>query len=144
TPDDYFRRQDLDPAFGQKERETNREVIALVNKAGPKIKLIIATCVDPALTRRCLEAGMELYWWNPLYDDYDAPNSVTRRIFELNNVPCLVTGGNCGAAAWVFTHAILKKKHVGMVGMDLGYRPGTPLLNTQYYYQMQEVLGDRV
>lgn len=142
--DDYFRRQDLDPAFAANELRKNRELIDLVNQHAPKIKLIIATCVDPGLTRRVVEAGFDLYWWNPLYDDTDAPDSVTRKLNDLNGIPCMVTGGNCGSAAWVFTHAILGKKHVAMVGMDLGYRPGTPLLNTQYYYPMKELLGDRV
>jgi len=141
--DDYFRRQDLDPEFHANERRSNRELIELVNRHGPRLKVIAATCIDPSLARRCLDAGTQIYWWNPLYDDTDAPGSVTRKVYELNGVPCMVTGGNCGAAAWVFAHSVLGMKHVGMVGMDLGYRPGTPLLNTQYYYQMKEVLGDR-
>lgn len=144
APDDYFRRQDLDPAFAESEIRKNREVLELVNRHGPSIKLIIATCVDPGLTRRCAEAGFEMYWWNPQYDDYDLPGSLTRRLYDLNGVPCMVTGGNVGSAAWVFAQAVLRLPHVGVVGMDLGYRPGTPLLNTQYYYQMKEILGERV
>jgi hypothetical protein len=142
--DDYFRRQDLDPAFHNDEKRKNEELIELVNRHGPRIKVVIATCIDPAVTERCLEARMELFWWNPIYDDYDAPESYTRKVYEMNGVPCLVTGGNCGSAAWVFTHSVLGRHHVGLVGMDLGYRPGTPLLNTQYYYQLRDVLGDRV
>lgn len=142
--DDYFRRQDLDPAFAENEIRRNQELLELVDRHAPNIKLVIATCVDPGLTRRCLDAGFDLYWWNPLYDDVDVPDSVSRRLFESNGAPCMVTGGNCGSAAWVFTHAILGRKEVALVGMDLGYRPGTPLRNTQYYHPMREVLGDRI
>jgi hypothetical protein len=142
--DDYFRRQDLDPAFHHREHELNLELIELVNRHGPDLKLVVATCVDPAVAERCLDAGMELYWWNPIYDDYDDPQSITRQVFDLTGVPCMVTGGNCGTAAWVFAHAILGKRHVGLAGMDLGYRPGTPLLNTQYFYELREILGDKV
>jgi len=53
--DDYFRRQDLDPALNTREHERNEELIALVNQHGPKIKVIIATCVSPNVTRRCLQ-----------------------------------------------------------------------------------------
>jgi hypothetical protein len=144
APDDYFRRQDLDPAFAENEIQKNRELIALVDRHAPSIKLITATCIDPGLTERCVQAGFPLYWWNPLYDDTDEADSVSRALFEANGVPCMVTGGNCGSAAWVFSHAVLGRKNVGLLGMDLGYRPGTPLLNTQYYYPMKELLGDRV
>lgn len=144
APDDYFRRQDLDPDFARNEVKKNQDVIEAVNRHAPSIKLIIATCIDPGLTRRAAEAGFDMYWWNPLYDDTDAPGSVSRKLFEMNGVPCMVTGGNVGSACWVFSQAILGAKNVGLVGMDLGYRPGTPLSATQYYYPMKELLGDRL
>ena len=134
--DDYFRRQDLDPALNTREHERNEELIGLVNRYGPKINVIIATCVSPNVTRRCLQAGMPLYWWNPICDDYDDPGSHTRRLFELTGMPCMVTGGNCGASAWIFAKAILERDPVAMVGMDLGYAPGTPLEKTQYYHEL--------
>jgi len=137
--DDYFRRQDLDPALNTREHERNEELIALVNQHGPKIKVIIATCVSPNVTRRCLQAGMPLYWWNPICDDYDDPASHTRRLYELSGMPCMVTGGNCGAAAWIFAKAILARDPVALVGMDLGYAPGTPLSKTQYYHELIKV-----
>lgn len=134
--DDYFRRQDLDPALNTRERERNDELIELVNRHGPRIKVIIATCVAPNVTRRCLQAGMPLYWWNPICDDYDDPASHTRRLYDLTGMPCMVTGGNCGASAWIFARAILEKDPVAIVGMDLGYAPGTPLRRTQYYHEL--------
>lgn len=142
-PDDYFRRQDLDPHLTEDERGRNLELIELVNRHGPKIKAICSTSVAPTVTRRVLETGMPVYWWNPIYDDYDAPGSHTRRIFELTKVPCMVTGGNCGTAAWVFASSILKRKHVAVVGMDLSYPPGTPLEATQYYTELRELFGDQ-
>nr|MBI3611651.1 DUF115 domain-containing protein [Nitrospirota bacterium] len=136
-PDDgYFRRQDLDPTLNSRERERNEEMIALVNAHGPKIKVIIATCVAPNVARRCLEAGMSLYWWNPICDDYDDSGSHTRRLYDLTGMPCMVSGGNCGAAAWIFARGILEKDPVAFVGMDLGYAPGTPLGKTQYYHEL--------
>jgi hypothetical protein len=142
--DDYFRRQDLDPVHWDDEQRRNRELIELVDRYGPRIKCVIATCVDPTVTRRCLAAGMKLYWWNPLYDDYDTPNSVSLRVFELNGVPCMVTGGNCGASAWVIAHSVLGQRRVALLGLDLGYPPGTPLERTQYYVEMKQIFGDRL
>jgi len=87
--DDYFRRQDLDPYLGVNEYVRNRELIELVNRYGPSVKAVLATSVAPNVTRRVLEAGMAIYWWNPLYDDYDESGSYSRRVHELTGVPCM-------------------------------------------------------
>lgn len=137
--DDYFRRQDLDPVLNRDEFKRNQELIQLVNKYGPKIKVIISTSVTPDITERCQQAGMELYWWSPLYDDYEDPNSYSRKISRITRVPCMVTGGNCGTSAWVFTHTILKSPKIILVGMDFSYSPGTRVENTQYYEILKEI-----
>jgi hypothetical protein len=140
--DDYFERQDLDPALNTDQIARNEELIELVNLFGPKIRLIISTSSSPEIAQRCISAGMELYWWNPLYDDYDNPESVTRRIYKMNKVPCMVTGGNVGASAWVFAHTILKSPAVILTGMDCSYPPGTQVRNTQYYEHLLELFPD--
>lgn len=142
--DDYFQRQEMDPQFYEKERKYNGELLALVNQYGPRIRMILATSVSPSVTQRCLQAGMDLYWWNPLYDDYDKPDSYSYRVYELTGVPCMVTGGNVGSAAWVFAQAVLKKRRVGLVGMDLGYPPNHPIEKTQYYKELEELFGEHV
>ena len=141
--DDYFRRQDLDPEHWRDERRTNRGTIDFVNRNGEKIKAIISTSAHPTVTKRCIESQMDLYWWSPIYDDYDSPNSITRKLFESNRIPCMTTGGNVGTSAWIFAHAVLKRKHVAIVGMDLGYAPGTPITQTQYYKELVEIFGNR-
>lgn len=141
-PDDYFQRQELDPTLGVDERVKNAQNIELVNRFGPHMKLVISTSVAVGVTRRCLDAGMTLYWWNPLYDDWEDPNSYTRRAYEMNHLPCMVGGGNVGTSAWVFAHSILEKQHVGLVGMDFSYPAGTPFFNTQRYYEMKEFFGE--
>lgn len=140
--DDYFSRQDLDPALNRDEITRNEELIKLVNRYGPKIKVIISTSVSPDITARCIEAGMELYWWNPLYDDFDKPDSYSRKIYKMTHAPCMVTGGNCGASAWVFSHSVLKSRQVIMVGMDFSYPPGTHMKNTQYYEIFKEIFPE--
>jgi hypothetical protein len=143
SDDDYFRRQDLDPHLRIDELVRNKELIEMVNEHGPGIKAIISTSVSQRVAKRCLEAGMSLYWWNPLFDDFDAPDSLTRQVYQLNKVPCMASGGNGGSAAWVFAHAILGMRQVAVVGMDFGYAPGTQLGQTQYYPEMREIFGDR-
>ena len=134
---------DLDPAYDDDRGKADKWLFQQVNKHGRSMKAIIATSVDPAVTRRCLDAGMEAYWWNPIYDDFDDPNSYTHRVRQLTGVPCMVAGGNAGTAAWVFAHAVLNKDNVAMVGIDLGYAPNTPPEETQYYDSLVELLGDR-
>ena len=142
--DDYFRRQDLDPHMEEQELERNSELINLLNRNASNIKCIIASCASQKVRNRCIESGMDLYWWNPLYDDIDVSNSITRQVYDMNHCPCLATGGNTGSAAWVFTNTILKKKHIALVGMDFGYAPGTPLSKTQYYKEALDLFGDKV
>jgi hypothetical protein len=141
--DDYFRRQEMDPTHHGDELAANRALVELVNAYGPKIKVAAATSAAPAVVERCEQAGMDLYWWNPMYDDYDAPGSLSRRLWEMNGLPCLNGGGNVGTAAWVLTHAVLGKPRIGLIGIDLGYAPGTPYEKTQYYPELVEILGDR-
>ncbi|MBI3320669.1 MAG: DUF115 domain-containing protein [Candidatus Omnitrophica bacterium] len=141
--DDYFRRQDLDPHLISDEVQRNHELISLVNRFGPKIRAVLSTSVAPSVAQRVLDAGMPVYWWNPIYDDYDAPDSYTKKIFELTNVPCMVTGGNCGTSAWAFAGCILQKTPVALVGMDLSYHAATPFTSTQYYTELRELFGDR-
>ena len=141
--DDYFRRQEMDPTHHGDEMAANRALVDLVDAHGPRIKAAVATSAAPAVVDRCEKAGMELYWWNPMYDDYDRPGSVSRRLYEMNGLPCLNGGGNVGTAAWVLAHAVLKKHRVGLIGMDLSYAPGTPYEKTQYYPELVELFGDR-
>lgn len=141
--DDYFRRQDLDPFLGVNERLHNRELIELVNQYGPQIKAVLSTSVSLSVSHRCLEAGMKLYWWNPIFDDFNKPQSLTSKVYRLNRVPCMVSGGNVGTAAWVFATQVLSAKKVAMVGMDLSYAPGTPLENTQYFNEILELFKER-
>jgi Protein of unknown function DUF115 len=141
--DDYFRRQEMDPAHREDEIGANRALVELVDAYGPKIKVAAATSAAPAVVDRCERAGMQIYWWNPMYDDYDKTGSLSRRLWEMNGLPCLNGGGNVGTAAWVLTHAVLGKRRIGLVGIDLGYAPGTPYEKTQYYPELRDLLGDR-
>ena len=47
-----------------------------------------------------------------------------------------------GAAAFMMADAVLEKKHVGLVGMDLSYYDDTPYRNTQYYDAMLKVADE--
>jgi len=142
--DDYFRRQEADPAHAGDELGANAALVALVDVHGPSINAAVATSVSPAVLDRCEKAGMTLFWWNPLYDDYERPDSVSRRLHEANGLPCLNGGGNVGTAAWVLAHAVLGKRRVGLLGFDLSYPPGQPYSQTQYYRELRELLGDRL
>lgn len=141
--DDYFRRQEMDPSHAGDEVGANRALLELVDAYGPRIKVAIATSAALAVVGRCEKAGMELYWWNPMYDDYEQPDSVSRRLHRMNGLPCLNGGGNVGTAAWVLAHALLGKQRVGLLGLDFSYPPGTPYSRTQYYQELRDLLGER-
>ncbi|MEE9250330.1 MAG: 6-hydroxymethylpterin diphosphokinase MptE-like protein [Alphaproteobacteria bacterium] len=140
--DDYFRRQDLDAHFNTDEVERNEEQIRLVNAAGPKIKAALSTSASPEVRTRCYDSGMDVYWWNPIYDDPSDRNSATRKLFEANGVPCMNAGGNVGTSAVVFAAKILGARRVVMVGMDFSYYADTPIECTQYYGEFRSFMTD--
>jgi hypothetical protein len=143
--DDYFRRQEMDPVHARDEVSENRALVELVDSYAPRLRVAAATAASPAVVERCRTAGnggMELYWWNPMYDDYDKPDSISRRLHSANGLPCLNGGGNVGTAAWVLSHAVLGKKRVALLGMDFAYKPNTPYEKTQYYPELHDLFGD--
>src|SRR5262249_59311791 len=75
--DDYFRRQEMDPAQAKDEVATNRALVALVDAHGPQMRAAVATSAAPAVVARCESAGIAMYWWNPMYDAYDKPQSLS-------------------------------------------------------------------
>jgi hypothetical protein len=139
--DDYFSRQDMDPAFADQMR-VNDEVLGLLEKYGKKIKIALSTSASEAVVQRAIETGMKIYWWNPMYDDPDLPGSETFKLYKLNGLPCLNAGGNVGSACWMIADSVLEKKHVALTGMDFSYYADTPYKNTQYYYEALELVGE--
>jgi hypothetical protein len=139
--DDYFARQDMDPNFRQNQLRFNSDLVELLNQHGPKLRIAVSSSASPKVVGRILESGMSAYWWNPMYDDYDQENSLTKKIHALNKLPCVNAGGNVGSACWVFAHTVLKKRHVGLVGMDFGYYLDTPYVQTQYYKEILALVG---
>jgi hypothetical protein len=140
--DDYYARQDMDPRFARDQLANNRELLALVDRWGPRLKIAISSSASEAVVRRAHEAGMDVYWWNPLYDDPSRADGLTRQALRMNGLPCVNAGGNVGAACWVFAHAVLGKRRVGLVGIDLGYYAETPYSKTQYYKELVALLGE--
>jgi hypothetical protein len=140
--DDYYRRQDMDPAFADELRH-NRELIALLARHGKAMKIALATSASEAVVRRAIEIGMEIYWWNPMLDDPDGADSRTREAWRLNRLPCVNAGGNVGTAGWMMAHAVLEKKHVALAGMDFAYYDGTPYSATQYYREAVALVGEK-
>ncbi|MBE7554833.1 MAG: motility associated factor glycosyltransferase family protein [Anaerolineales bacterium] len=141
TQDDYYTRQDMDPKFHQDQLRFNQELLNLINAHGPQMHIAIASSASQAVVQRAIEAGMDIYWWNPMYDDYEVEDSLTRKIYALNGLPCVNAGGNVGSACWVFAHAVLSKTRVGLVGMDFGYYADTPYNQTQYYKEIVSLVG---
>lgn len=139
--DDYFARQDMDTSFADQLR-ANDEILNLLARYGKGMRIALSTSAAPQVIQRALETGMEIFWWNPMYDDPDTPGSLTQQLQAMNKLPCVNAGGNVGAACWMMAHAVLDKTDIGIVGMDFGYYADTPHRNTQYYKELLELFGE--
>ena len=139
--DDYFRRQDMDNLFHDEVR-TNRELLDLLGRHGPKMRIALSTSAGEKVVRRAIDCGMQIYWFNPMIDNPDLPQSRSRRLYETNGLPLVNCGGNVGTACWMIADAVLRRSHVAVAGMDLSYYADTPYLNTQYYRVMLELVGE--
>ncbi|BBM87895.1 6-hydroxymethylpterin diphosphokinase MptE-like protein [Candidatus Uabimicrobium amorphum] len=141
--DDYFARQDLDVDFRKNSIKHNNENIELVNKFSAGAKVIIASCISETVANRLVEANFDGYWFNPMVDNPTNPESITRKMWNINKLPCMNTGGTVGTAAWVFAATRLKIPHIAVVGMDFGYPESTPIEKTQTYYELINHLGSK-
>lgn len=139
--DDYFRRQDMDEAFSN-ELKVNEEILRLLDRYGKQMKIALSTSASEAVVTRAIETGMDIYWWNPMLDDPDDEDSITRELQALNGLPCINGGGNVGAACWMISDVVLEKKRVALTGIDFSYYDGTPYENTQYYYECVNLVGE--
>jgi hypothetical protein len=139
--DDYFRRQDQDASFA-KELEVNRELLRLIDRHGPQLRIALATSASQAVVDRVLAAGMRVYWWNPMFDDPAAPGGVTRALQALNGFPAINAGGNVGSASWMICDAVLGLAETALVGVDFSYYADTPYSKTQYYHEAVALVGE--
>ncbi|MDK9720579.1 MAG: DUF115 domain-containing protein [Rhodospirillales bacterium] len=139
--DDYFSRQDMDKAFAD-EMAANQEILALLDQYGPRIRIALSTSASEAVVNRVVESGMQIYWWNPMFDDPDQPGSITAELQEMNRFPCVNAGGNVGSAAWMMAGEVLGKSDVALTGVDFSYYDETPYRNTQYYKEAVALVGE--
>lgn len=139
--DDYFARQDQDDAFAD-EMRANDEMLSLLDKHGKDMKIALSMSSSQPVVQRAIDSGMDVYWWLPMLDDPDLPDSVTADLQGKTGLPAFNTGGNVGTACWMMADALLEKQHIALTGVDFSYYDGTPYLNTQYYYELVRLVGE--
>lgn len=113
----------------------------------------IVACLIGSIAHNVVEvaekAGMEIYFWLPMFDDWRQISSFTRLQLMMcvspqnkDGIPALQTGGNAGSAAWNMAWIIFGCSPIVLIGMDMGYLPGSPLEETYYYKGMMETFKD--
>jgi len=136
--------------------DANRELIwkhyddPLIEKFGGKIKGLFTSMVAPNAREKAEKAGIEIYWYNPHYDDWRKNESFTRLSGMMTKtdsrpkgIGCIRSGGNVGSALWVIAFSVLNCSPIALIGIDLGYLNGTPIEKTAYYGKILEfVKGD--
>jgi len=139
--DDYFSRQDQDDAFAN-EMRANEGILSLLDEHGKDIRMAMSTSASKAVVDRAMDVGMQCYWWNPMFDDPDDPDSITADLQRRNGLPSLNAGGNVGTASWMMASAVLEFEHIALTGVDFSYYDDTPYFNTQYYHEAVDLVGE--
>ena len=141
--DNYFRRQDLEIKF-QNELKSNREMIKLFDKNAHKIKIAICSSSSKLVVERLLKSKAKLFWWNPFLDDTKKKDSLSKKIFKINKLPLINTGGNVGSASWMIADQVFGFENIVLLGMDYSYFMDTPISSTQYYDAIEKVAKDKI
>lgn len=141
--DNYFSRQDLDVSLRDNSNKENKKIISLLDKYGKGKKLVICSSAPKNMVQRARDIGFDSYWWAPLVDNPEDPDSLTRKLVKETKLPAMNTGGTVGTAAWVFALTVLKIPKIGAVGMDFGYyADDTSYLQTQTYNSLVREVGE--
>jgi hypothetical protein len=100
----------------------------IVKKYGSKINAILSSTISPETLNIVKNSGLKIFWIHTLVDYNKGKNSfnyisgvMSRMKNQKLGLPAIQTGGNVGTSAWIIAWAILKKSHVGIIGMDHGY-----------------------
>ena len=143
SPEDlrYYQSRKEETHLGSEPVATSRNNRELLDQYGEQMIALLATSCTPRIAQRCQEAGLDTYWFNPAYDDYDLPGSFTRKVYDLIPMPCVNVGGNVGTAGWIMAHSAFDIPKVGLAGFDFSYYPDTELERTQYYDELVELAG---
>ena len=139
--DDYYRRQDMDEDFSN-EISVNTKLINRVNTNCKGMPIALSTASSKAVVERVISVGMDIYWFNPMLDNPDLENSHTMAAHRLNKLPCINCGGNVGTTAWMILDEVLKAKTIALTGVDFSYYSDTSYLQTQYYHEAVEIVGE--
>ncbi len=114
--------------------------IELINKNAHKINLVPCISINPMLSERLKIAKFKkYYWWTPLVDNPFNSDSITKNLYKISGKSAMNTGGNVGAASWIFANSILNFEKIGVIGMDYSYYKDTKYINTQTYYELLEI-----
>jgi hypothetical protein len=122
------------------------ENVELVNKYGPRLKVIAGSTVANNVIRRCLRAGATVHLIHPIFDALGF-ESITRLMMvmtqtdETNPYISVASGGNVGTLCWILAWSLLHCSPTLLIGLDFGYLPETPIEETAYASKALE-LGD--
>ena len=140
--DNYFRSQDIDVKF-KNEINKIKKILFLTKKFGKHINTALCTSAPDNVVKRLIKIKSKIFWWNPYLDDDDIKGSLSKKLYKINNLPLINSGGNVGSACWMIASNVLGCKNIAMIGMDFSYYENTKLEQTQYYGILKENFGKK-
>jgi hypothetical protein len=126
--DEYFLK-DRDAPKNNKALLTKERTITLFDRYGEKLTVAVNPFTNEQVVDRLMSIGAELYLYLPMSDDKQFMEQMWS---EHPRLTALNAGGNCGTLAYNLAR-FLGAREIALCGFDMGYPPGTPLEETQYF-----------
>ncbi len=111
---------------------------AIVRKNAHDTTAILANHTHPSIAKEWDERS-DILFYTPGISNEILPNASSIIGLVTDNTE-LDTGGNCGSFAINAAH-IMKCSPVALIGIDMSYKIGTPLSETQYYESYKKKTG---
>lgn len=123
----------------------------LVTKYGPQLKWIVTVTVNHEVYKLARKAGVQTYWFNPMFDDWRQNESWTKlqRLLTKTDklpksVPAINSGGNAGACSWIMAMEVFFRSPIAFIGIDFGYPEETKLEDTHYFSSAMRIAKNDV
>ncbi len=100
-----------------------------------KTTAILSTTINKDVINECKAAGARVRWMQGFFKPATG--------FYREGVDSINSGGNVGTTSYIITALIFGCRPIGLMGLEFAWSDETPYNDTQYFKELQRVIGFR-